>query len=343
MQDFQPYSADQLRLLVDADNHYRQYLEARRADDAHAGWMRWRQQNGSEYLISGQSGGAQQQSHGPRSAATESLYANFQQGKQAARHDLDAINAILKERAAQMKALRMGRIPHAFARVLRHYDVSRILGEFLLVGGTHAMYAYEALAGRHIDSALAATDDLDLLWCNAQDKAELLATQPPASLLKYLKEIDETFTVNQENRFQVRNNKGLVIDFLATESTGKTRPREYLSPIALPGQEWLLLLPPVSTVVIDTQGFPVRLYCPDPRLFALHKAWLAQRPDRSPLKAGKDMSQARAVASLVQQWLPQWPFNATLTALLPDALASELPHMLEQATHQASSPDETSM
>ena len=311
-----PFTADQLRLLVDADMHYRQYLQARQAESAHSGWMRWKKQNGREYLVSGQSGGTQQRSHGVRSAQTEALLATFQQGKAEAKANKEAIDTVLSERAAQMKALRMGRIPHAFARLLRHYDLHAVLGEFLLVGGTHALCAYECMAGCWLNSALSATDDLDLLWYNTQDKVELLAHKP-ASLLKYLKDIDDTFTVNQENRFQVRNNKGMVIDFLASEDSKLTRPQEYLSPIPLPGQSWLTLLPVISTVVIDTQGLPVRLYCPDPRLYALHKAWLSQRTDRNPLKTRKDMQQSLAVVSLIGQYLPQYPFDKAFLQCLP--------------------------
>ena len=329
-----PFSADQLRLLADADNHYRQYLQCRQAEEAHSGWMRWKLQNGKEYLVSGQSGGIGQQSHGPRSPSTEALYEAFRQGKLEAQFNLQAINATLNERAAQMKALRMGRIPHPFARLLRHYDLHAILGDFLLVEGTHALFAYEALAGYWFESALSATDDLDLLWHNpednnAEEKAELLAHKP-ASLLKYLKDIDRTFTVNQENRFQVRNNKGLVIDFLASEQSKTTRPNEYLSPIPLPGQEWLTLLPAVSTVVIDTQGLPVRLCCPDPRLYALHKAWLSRKTDRSPLKSHKDRQQALAVATLASRHLPQFPFDAALRKILPAELQNAWSMLSEQ-------------
>jgi ribosomal protein S12 methylthiotransferase accessory factor YcaO len=39
---------------------------------------------------------------------------------------------------------------------------------------------------------------------------------------------------------------------------------------------------------------------PDPRAFALHKAWLSSLPTREALKKPRDLNQAQAVASLVK-------------------------------------------
>jgi hypothetical protein len=57
---------------------------------------------------------------------------------------------------------------------------------------------------------------------------------------------------------------------------------------------------------------------PDPRAFALHKAWLSGLPTREPLKKPRDLAQARAVAQLVQDDTPQLSFETTLTSLDSD-------------------------
>ena len=57
---------------------------------------------------------------------------------------------------------------------------------------------------------------------------------------------------------------------------------------------------------------------PDPRAFALHKAWLSGLPTREPIKKPRDLDQARAVAQLIQDEMPQLSFESTLTSLHGD-------------------------
>jgi len=57
---------------------------------------------------------------------------------------------------------------------------------------------------------------------------------------------------------------------------------------------------------------------PDPRAFALHKAWLSSLPLREAIKKPRDLEQARAVAALVKSEMPQYPFESTLTSLHGD-------------------------
>ena len=58
----------------------------------------------------------------------------------------------------------------------------------------------------------------------------------------------------------------------------------------VPGLQWLLNAPKIDTVAIDEGGWPTPLRVPDPRAFALHKAWLASRPDRDPVKKQRDLA-----------------------------------------------------
>jgi len=50
----------------------------------------------------------------------------------------------------------------------------------------------------------------------------------------------------------------------------------------------------------------------------LHKAWLSGLPTREPLKKPRDLAQARAVAQLVQDQMPQLSFDSALTSLHGD-------------------------
>src|SRR3546814_7382256 len=62
-------------------------------------------------------------------------------------------------------------------------------------------------------------------------------------------------------------------------------------PIPLPEQEWLLLGRQVDHVVIARDNAPARIVAPDPRYFALHKLWMAEKAGRNPLKRPKDEKQ----------------------------------------------------
>lgn len=323
MPNFVEFNSDQNRLLVDAANQYEQWRIAKQANNHFAGmWMTYREKNGREYLTSGRSNGVSQKSHGVRSIETDKQLEAFHNDKANSKAALDVIQERLGQRAPQLKALRLGRILAPFAQVVREYDVHALLESHLLVGGTHAITAYEVLAGRFFDSSLTATEDLDFIWHGGAKGGELIVKIGNPALLKHLKTVDSSYTVNTERTFQARNSKGLVIDFISDDGGAEVAPKEFLKPIALPGQEWLIGSDSLSVVAIDTSGLPVRLVVPDPRIYALHKAWVSERADRTALKKGKDMSQAVAVASLVKRFLPQYPFNEEFLSRLGVELAS---------------------
>lgn len=74
----------------------------------------------------------------------------------------------------------------------------------------------------------------------------------------------------------------------------------------------------MNAVAIDEDGWPVPIRAPDPRAFALHKVWLSMQASREPLKKPRDLDQAKAVAKLVQHYLPHLPFEDALTSLHGD-------------------------
>lgn len=320
-----PFSADQARLLIDASQHYEQWLQSQRELERFHGWMTWKTAKGNEYLYHGNGNGSQGESLGRRSAETETRYTTFTEGKAAAQQQLDTIEERIKQRAPMLLSLQLGKLAFELARVLRRFDVVNMLGPCLMVGGTHAVLAYEVLAAHQLDGELAATEDLDFLWKLEKEKTELLLAEEDSllndyKLFKHLKDTDSTFTVNTERTFQARNAKGFAIDFLATRKTELTVPTERLKPLRILGQSWLLLHPPVRAVVIDTKGLPCLLICPDPRLYAIHKYWVSLRADREQLKAPRDRRQSLAVTELAVKYLPQYPFDEAFLASLPEEL-----------------------
>lgn len=76
-----------------------------------------------------------------------------------------------------------------------------------------------------------------------------------------------------------------------------------------------LAAPKLETVAVDEDGQPVPFRVPDPRAFALHKAWLSPQLTREPVKKPRDLAQARAVAQLVREYMPHLSFGEALTSL----------------------------
>jgi hypothetical protein len=97
-----------------------------------------------------------------------------------------------------------------------------------------------------------------------------------------------------------------------------TLPPSDLVAAKVPGLQWLLNWPKLDAVAIDEDGWPVPVKAPDPRAFALHKAWLSSLPTHEPIKKPRDLAQARAVAQFVQDEVPQFPFEDALTSLHGD-------------------------
>jgi hypothetical protein len=142
-------------------------------------------------------------------------------------------------------------------------------------------------------------------------------------LLGLLKKADKTFECVRENGYRAANAGQFMIDLVIAprgmqESENITFCEADLVATEVPGLQWLLNAPKLDAVAIDEDGWPVPMRVPDPRAFALHKAWLSGLPEREPLKKPRDLEQARSVAKLVVDEMPHLPFESTLTSLHGD-------------------------
>jgi hypothetical protein len=142
-------------------------------------------------------------------------------------------------------------------------------------------------------------------------------------LLGLLKKADKTFECVRENGYRAANAGQFMVDLViaprgmsVTENI--TFAESDLVATEVPGLQWLLNSPKLDTVAVDEDGWPVPMRVPDPRAFALHKAWLSGLLTREPVKKPRDLDQARAVARLVQVEMPHLPFESTLTSLHGD-------------------------
>jgi hypothetical protein len=307
---------------VNSEQLYENYRAAQVHWQAYVYGMRWKTIRGKEYLFKDRDRRGNGKSLGPRSLQTEALLASFQAGRGVAQERLKSVTEKLQEQARLNKALRLNRVPSVIARVLRELDAAGLHHEFTVIG-TQALYGYEASAGVHFILELLASGDVDLLY-DARKKLTVVSDKLDGNgLLGLLKKADRTFECIRENSYRAANAGQFMVDLVVPPrdmhtSEAVTFAKADLVATEVPGLQWLLNSPKLDTVAIDEDGWPVPMKVPDPRAFALHKAWLSVQLSREPLKKPRDLDQAKAVANVVEGYLPHLSFKQTLTSLHGD-------------------------
>ncbi len=308
-----PWTDEQARALINLRPRYEALIDAERGLAALPYNLVRKNVGGHSYLYEIVDRTNTGKSLGPWS---ESQAAKLEEYR-AAKADLKTRRAtaaqLTLESARFARALRLPLLSSAAGEVLRELDLRRLLGSTVIVVGTTCLPAYGAEAAGTIP-APDETEDFDLAW-SAEEEGE------DARLWAALKAVDPTFTVNTEREFQARNAKAYEVELLVAPSRAATMgPRERPRPIPMLEQEWLLLGRPVDQVLPCRDGTAARIIAPDPRWFALHKLWLADKPQRNPLKRGKDRLQGRAVLNAVAEAMPHYPLDAEFEAAIPAEL-----------------------
>ncbi len=308
-------TSDADRLLIELDQLYLVWQQAARA--GLNGRYRWRRSNETDYLYLMFPGSDRGASQGPRSETTEALYEHHRDAEETAKATWNRL--LVKGR--MLKAARVPMVTAAAGEALRALDLAGLLGDCVRVVGSMALPAYEVAAGIRLDPLLHATEDMDLTWVRGPQEG----SEPPTQLLQALKHTDDTWTVNSERPFQLRNRHGEILDVLLAPSVAEGYPRrERVRPATLESQDWLLGGVPLERVVIDLTGKPVRIVAPDPRLFALHKLHMASDgqvlAQRRREKSDKDARQGHALMRLIRERMPEYPLDQDFLAGLPQEL-----------------------
>lgn len=318
--------SNQQRLhLVNTRQIYASHRSALRHLEGYRYALRWKTVRGVEYLFRPSSRVGDGRSLGRRSPELETVLALFEQGRADALAREATLHAKLDEQARLNKALRLGRVPRVVSRILRQLDVQDLLGDFLVLG-TQALYAFEAEAGVHFLLELLASGDIDLLYDTRKRLTLVSDRLDREGLLGLLKKADRSFEPLLKRGFRAANAEGFMVDLIIAprpmhEGGPVTFAEGDLVAAEVPGLQWLVNSPKLATVAVDETGWPVPMRVPDPRAFALHKAWLSNQADREPLKRQRDLAQARAVAAMVREHLPHLSFDEALTALHGDVRA----------------------
>ena len=328
--DFIPFSADAQRVVANVEQAYAAWLDARREVEALPVSMYWAARGESEYLMAKAQSSDSGKSLGKRSSATEATLAAFQTQKEAARTRLASLDTLLNERVSLYRKLRLPALPDRQAEILRKLDAAELLGSDFMVVGTNAFAAYELACGARFPVGAEETEDFDLAWCRATGAASVSlvrresgsAAKRYKSLLGLLQSIDASYRINRRKPYQAIAADGYEVELLAAPSTHPLPPDEEFDPMAsLIEQEWLLNGSAISVVVATVRGRACPLYVPDPRWMALHKLWLADKPERRPAKRGKDARQGEVLLDAARYFLTaSHPLNLDFVLDLPEEL-----------------------
>jgi hypothetical protein len=325
MTKYTPLSQEQLRAAANLAQFHDAWLSAARRLAELPYGMAWKTSSGREYLYELKDRAGNGVSLGPRSPDTERMHASYRQDKSDTSEREKNARGRMLESSRILRALRAPGIYPESAAILREASIRAMLGVDIFVVGTVAMTAYQYEAAHLLGTGLDATADFDLAW--AGRGLEVAYAHPRArSVLALLKSVDSTYTVNTERKFQALNKNAYEVEFLVAPSVSKTIPRsERLQPIPMPEQEWLLEGNFVEQVVPATDGTAALLVAPDPRWFALHKLWLADKPTRNPLKKPKDRAQGELLLDAIREGImPRFPLDDAFRNSVPAELKKYL-------------------
>ena len=315
MTKFIELNENQLKQITNSDQLYQAYKQARQREMAHVGSMIWRSQNGKDYLVKTSIRGSQT-GMGPRSSDTEAIYSQFKKAKEDAHQNWLSTLVAVRESVAINRAYGAGRTPNLIVDILSALD-EKGLGEHFMVIGTNALYAYETHCGIRFEDKITATADLDMLW-DSRKSIQIAVSEniKEQCFLGILKAADKSFELLEDQRYTAINKAGFMVNLLHSGNRkNKTESKQLLQnpddfwAVEAPNIDWLLSAPKFTQTVIGVNGKFARMKTVDPRAFVIYKNWLSQRVDRDPTKKPRDLAQSKAVALLLEEYMPHYPTN----------------------------------
>ena len=299
---------DALRFLINLRTPYECWLESARV--LAPGRLQWKKSNGQQYLYLVVDSKGNGSSLGPLSEATVEQYNHYMQHKEWE----EARWERLTEMGRHYKPFRFPRVSARLGRLIRQLDVHGFIGPLQMLGDLAvAAYTLEA----QIILPFTSPNALELGWTNVARTP--LPDRDAETPFHALQRLDASFRLEKDGR--AINAKSDEVEMLIAPSlVGKISPKEKFRSIPLDEQEWLLLGDPVEQLLYDTNNRPLRIVAPDPRYFALQKLWLADKPQRDPMKKDKDRTQGELVLPLVHLKMPQYPLNEKFEQSLPEPL-----------------------
>ncbi|WP_411880810.1 GSU2403 family nucleotidyltransferase fold protein [Polaromonas sp. YR568] len=294
-----------LEHIRDATTSYLQLRDAKAATAGRNFRLEWVETSGVSRLHKYGQSGELIKDLGPRNDVLSGIKEKFDLGAANQRELLDRSEQAVRIATGLNVARGMGRVPTIAVKIL---DVlwQRQLMAYYLVIGTYAMYAYEAAAGVVFDEPTMATNDVDLLY-NVDKKmkfAELVKDK--TTMLEVLQEADPTFERDEEQKESAKNRDSFAVDLLRQEAFERFGDAFSISgidgdlyPVQAKRAKHLLSAPVFEQVVVGVDGSMTLMKTIDPKTFAGFKGWMANLPDREPLKKIRDKLQSEAIHALL--------------------------------------------
>lgn len=321
------FTSEMQRVAANLAQRHDVWVDALRRRSELPASMFWKPQAGSpQYLAIKRRPADVGTTVGVRSPTTEQTLHEFEGERQAADFALAQTSHALAEIIRQYRALRLPLAMPKPARILRELDISGLLGYDLMLVGTNAFAAYEIEAGCRFPAGVCdETEDFDLAWCRGSGVSlSATSTRPTGSpLLRVLRSIDPSFTINRRRLYQARDASGYEVELLVAPSLFRTlSPEDAFSPMAIfVEQEWLLRGRPLRHVVVARDNKTCPIFAPDPRWMAVHKLWIAQKPERDASKRPKDQRQGEVLLDAVRTRMQvAYPLDADFVLDLPEEL-----------------------
>ena len=331
--------ARSVRERVNMEQIWTAWLEAeQRRRHSFTGFLDWEKRSGKDYLYSRKRGVVK--SLGRRSPETERIRSAFHDGREKNASRLAELSEEMNRQAAILRALGLGRLPVPAARILRAIRLAAPDATIRVIG-TNALYAYEAMAGVTFDAASTATGDIDIL-VDDRNRLKLMTEEndQPSLIGLIQRDVDRSFQARGPRDFRLTNNTGYMVEFIRPEPRPPHRRMPGAAPLAegdvapapIRGLQWLINVPHVDTVAIDERGFPAPVRAADPRFWAAHKLWLAERQDREAQKKLRDGQQAQILLDLIATKLPQLPLDDAFLDTVPGQLRPLLRDRLKDSS-----------
>lgn len=349
--DFIAFSADSGRVIANLETAYEQWLENKVQLNRLPVSMFWKTVGGTEYLALKETSHSTGTTCGARSPQTERQLEQFQAEKAGLKLRITQADELIASRTAQYRALRLPVLPDRQGELLRALDVEGLLRNDVMVVGTNAFCAYELLCNAKFPTGNEETEDFDLAWCRGTSVSLGSITEGEAesqsrsaqhkSLLAVLQGVDSSYKINPRKRYQAVASDGYEVELLAAPSLAPLPKTEAFEPMySLVEQEWLLRGRPVSFVVSTVRRRACPVYVPDPRWMALHKLWLANKPERRESKRPKDRRQGEVLLDACRYFLHEtYPIDIDFVLELPSELRELFNDWATKAGFDPTDPD----
>jgi len=326
----------QAKAVIDSEQLFLAFQDAAMQNQSCQGGMHWKTVAGKDYLYRIHDRLGNGKSLGVKSEKTQEIYNKFTQRKALLKNRLTELKDRLNIQAKINAAYRVGHVENNVAAICEQLNRANLLGTNIMIIGTNALHAYEALAGVRFQSDIMATTDIDLLW-NHTSKLSLVTSKElqPEGLIGLLRHADKSFEIIQTQPFRAVAKSGYMVDLIQQmpNPPWSDEPDRFfendLIATDIWNMKWLLSAPKIKQAVIALNGDIFNITVPDPRAFAMFKWWMAQSDERRASKKQRDAAQARAVIQLIVEHLPHLNKNWSAMKSFPKNIIKNTINLIE--------------